>query len=529
MGHSLRFLPISLLAGALLLAAGAPTQAGFLDDNARLSAAITALRGALGDHPRVLRIEIEADAVAIEAQDPRNRSHVDRWRYGATRLVGVVPVTRLTGPQPVALQLINPDLEANLFDLDAVDFSAAPKLFAAAVARVKLQDPAAVTRVEIARQTFILPRPSSGDVRWTVRVGSAREHAEVYANAQGAIVGMNVGETQRAKTLNLLDEPALAADAAAAFSRAVGTGAVLTAIGIDERSVSFRTNIQDQGMARIGFNLPATASYGWDLSGLHRGLGNFDVSAQMGSAGPPPFSIDDVDWTILAKLEQAALARAAIAGARVKHLGVAKSADQPGGPVLAWTVEIAEPSGEVTKVIADAKGVIQRVVLPASRRPRTSFLDPATIASAIARIGPTFGADARIASIAFDDRGGRVTLDDPSQGGRATTFDITPDSFTRATISFSLDAMGPRFALGDITALTEQTIGALQEEAVKRLGAKRTAYLESVRIGAHPFVRQAGAQAIEIRVRDLAQDSAQANYAWIVFDLNGRVLDFVTF
>src|SRR5690349_146994 len=152
MGHSLRVLPIALLVGAILVAAGAPAKAGFLDDNAKLSTAITALRGAIGDHPRVLRIEIDADAVAVEAQDPRNRSHVDRWRYGAVRLAGVVPVTRLTGPQPVNLQLVNPDLDANLFDLDAVDFSAAPKLFAAAMARVKLQDPAAVTRVEIARQ-----------------------------------------------------------------------------------------------------------------------------------------------------------------------------------------------------------------------------------------------------------------------------------------------------------------------------------------------------------------------------------------
>ena len=319
MTYALRSTPtgiVALLACALLIAAGAPARASFLDDNAKLSVAITALRGAIGEHPRVLRIEIDADGVAIEAQDPRNRSHVDRWRYGTSRLAGLVLVTRLTGPQPVTLQLINPDLEANLFDLDAVDFSAAPTLFATAVARVKLQDPGAVTRVEIARQTFILPRPTSGDVRWTVRVGSAREHAEVYANAQGLIVGMNVGATRRAQTLNLLDEPALAADAAAAFRRTVGAGAIVTQIGIDERSVSFGTNIQDHSMARIGFNLPATASYTWDLSGLQRRLANFDTSAMMGAAGPPPFSIDDVDWTILEKLEQEALARAAVAGAR---------------------------------------------------------------------------------------------------------------------------------------------------------------------------------------------------------------------
>ena len=72
-------------------------------------------------------------------------------------------------------------------------------------------------------------------------------------------------------------------------------------------------------------------------------------------------------------------------------------------------------------------------------------------------------------------------------------------------------------------------IGRLEAEAMKRLGGQRTVYLESVSIGAHPFEPQAGARAIEVRVRDIAQDSALAQYAWIVFDFNGRILDFVTF
>src|SRR5262249_2979564 len=116
-------------------------------------------------------------------------------------------------------------------------------------------------------------------------------------------------------------------------------------------------------------------------------------------------------------------------------------------------------------------------------------------------------------------------LEDPSQGGRATTFDISPDTFTRATISFSFDAMGPRFAVGDIAPLDAQKIAALQAVAMRRLGGQRTAWLESVRIGAHPCVGRAGPHAIEVRLRDLAEDSAQAHYAWIVFDFDGRVLD----
>ena len=373
MPHSRRFprtnTLLTLIAVALFAACG-PAEAGYLDDGGtELGAAITVLRAALGDHPRVLKIEIEGDAVAIEAQDPGNRGHVDRWRYGTVTLLRVLPLKRLTGPEAVDLQLLNPDLEANLFDLDAVDLSAAPKLIGAAIARARLQDAAAVTRMTIERRTFILPSPSSGDVRWTVRVDSGRERAEVYANAQGLVVGADLSGTRRAQTLDLLAEPTLAADAAAAFRATEGAGPVLTEVSIEPKTVAFHTNIRDQGLGQLGVGLPATAVYTWDLNGLQRRLGAIDVSAQIGRSGPAPFSVDDVDWTILAKLQAGALAKAALPRAKVTRLRVAKSSAQPGGPALVWTVDIIEPSGEVTSVIADPKGAIQRVVLPASRRP----------------------------------------------------------------------------------------------------------------------------------------------------------------
>jgi len=99
---------------------------------------------------------------------------------------------------------------------------------------------------------------------------------------------------------------------------------------------------------------------------------------------------------------------------------------------------------------------------------------------------------------------------------------------TRAAISFSLDSMGPRFQVGDLALLTQQKFAMLEATAMKKLGAQKTVYLESVSIGAHPFVQKAGAHAIEVRVRDVPEDSARAEYGWIVFDFEGRVLDFVT-
>jgi hypothetical protein len=430
------------------------------------------------------------------------------------------------GPEAVDLQLLDPDLEANLFDLDAVVFSAMSKLKKAAIERAHIEDAAVVTHMEIARRTFILPRPTSGDIRWTLHITSGREHADVFANAQGVIIGADLSGTQRAKSLNLFKEPQLMVDAAAEFRAALGVEPVLTAVGMDAKTVSFGTNIRDKTFGMSG--MPATSSFSWSLDGLIRRLGQIDVNTQMGTPGPAPFSVDDVDWTILAKLEANSLAKVAMPQAHVTRIGIEKSSTGPGGPVLAWTVEITDPSGEVTSVVADTKGTIQRVVLPESRRPKIVWLDPATLAGAISRVGTIFGPNARIASIVADERGGRITVDEPTNGGQPATFDLSADGVTRAGFTFSLDSTGPRFGVADLASLTEQEIATLEAEALKKLGKSKTVYLESVSVGPHPFVHKAGARAIEVRVRDVPEDSVRAEYGWIVYDFDGRVLGFVT-
>ncbi|MFI4995492.1 MAG: hypothetical protein ACHQAQ_06880 [Hyphomicrobiales bacterium] len=113
-------LPAAVLGVMILFACGS-AKASFLDDGSELGMVISQLRSAIGAHPRILKIEVDAKAVLIEAQDPRNLAHVDRWQY-ADRVLGIIPMQRVSGPEPVDLQLLDPDLEASLFDLDAVFF-----------------------------------------------------------------------------------------------------------------------------------------------------------------------------------------------------------------------------------------------------------------------------------------------------------------------------------------------------------------------------------------------------------------------
>ncbi len=242
------------LTGVVFMFGWGSAQASFVDDGTELSKAIPAIRSAIGNRPRILRIEVEPNVVIVEAQDQNNLTHVNRWR--CVNHIGIIPIQWVFGPEPVDLQLLDPDLEANLFDLDAVAFSATAKLEKAAVERTHIQDRAVVTRMEVARQTFILPKPTTGDVRWTLHITSGREHADVFANAQGDIIGADLSDTQRAKTLNLFKEPELIVDAAATFRSAVGADPVLTAVGISAQSVGFLTNIADNRLGKLGAGWP---------------------------------------------------------------------------------------------------------------------------------------------------------------------------------------------------------------------------------------------------------------------------------
>ena len=245
---------LTLLAAFLSMAPGG-AEANYLDDSAAFNKAISELRSAIGDHARVLQITADPEGVEIEAQDPNNHSHIDHWRYGIVTYFQLLSTNRLSGPDPIEPQLIDPDLEANLFDLDVIDFSAAPKLMGDAIKRAGLQDPATISRLEIQRRTFILPKPSIGDVRWTVYVSSGREHAEIFADTRGLILSADVSGTERARNLNLLREPELVADAAAEFRQVVGAGPVLTSVGVHEKDVGFATTIGDPTIGQLGLGM----------------------------------------------------------------------------------------------------------------------------------------------------------------------------------------------------------------------------------------------------------------------------------
>ena len=119
--------------------------------------------------------------------------------------------------------------------------------------------------------------------------------------------------------------------------------------------MSVSTNIGDKSLGKLVTNMPVTATFTRDLNGLQRRLGAIDINATMGAPPPAAFAAD-VDWAILGKLEERAIDKAAVLHGLVNRVSVAISADQPAGPVLIWTVEVTDPTGEVTKSLLMRRG-----------------------------------------------------------------------------------------------------------------------------------------------------------------------------
>ncbi len=165
----------------------------------------------------------------------------------------------------------------------------------AATERAGLEDPAIVTSITIARSVAILPRPSYGDIRWTIEVASPNEAATVYANARGEIVAIDLSRTHRAKTINLLDGDWRVLDAQRALASAVGAGKIVYKVSVGHRAVSVDA-VSPDDPKRL-------RAYIWSLSGVRRGLMDMpNIDVLTGRPDQAAFSFDAVDLTMVPAL-----------------------------------------------------------------------------------------------------------------------------------------------------------------------------------------------------------------------------------
>lgn len=460
-------LKIVALLGCLLMLTGwrLGPPLTFFEEEGAIARAIETLR-AKGGFARVLSIDIGGEQIDIEAQDPFNNRHINRWTLTRQHLSSLNWETT-RGPEPVALNLINPDLENNLFDIGEVDFTVAERLMKEALAQAALEDSASIERMTIQRQLFLLPKKANGDVRWSVSVRSDRESARVLADAKGHVVGLDLAGTNRARTFDLLASLEKLPEAAHAFAEAVGTEPVLVEVRIASHGASFETNISEK--SGLFASLKQRQTFSWNLNGLTRTMGSIDTSAYFGS--DPVFSIWDADWTQMAALVEKARGGLKMGDAAVAEIELFRPKDQAGTPRLEWKIVLEDQNREKGSASFDAKtGELMAALAPASRRAPFDARDPAQWPALLAKIESTFGADGSIAELLINESQVSIEAPDPQNPQQLAQFLLDDKGIRRFGTASPFAAQNPRFTVAEIRDLTGEQMRALQEQTAKRLG-----------------------------------------------------------
>jgi hypothetical protein len=491
----------------------------FFDEDNAINGAAQVLRERIGAPVRMLNVAITPDRVAFRVQDPNNRNHIDEWRLDRMSLAWI-NWERLSGPNPYQITLVNPDLEANLFELDEVDLASATKLAREAIERAALKDKASVMRMEIARQVYVLPSPASGEVRWTVDISSGRESVQVFADARGAVTGMNVDGTERAKNLDILRELTLAADAARSFRYVLGPDAILMAVSVTPHNIAFETNVADPSSPiPVSGGLTARRVYLWNLNGLQRAIAKISVDNALGARGEA-FSIDDVDWSALPKLAAAAPAQLSMPQGRVSGIELTKPINPIGASVVLWKIEVTDQNKEKGYVLVDTAGLLKQARPPDSRRKTTDWYDPATMAATFARLGVDFGQDRKYAQIVFFNDKVIITAQDHMQENVSREIILSDNGYDRSGTPSMLAASAVPFRIGDLSALTADRLRDLEARtlATLKLPPKSISSITIGRTSMDPSPN--GNVTIEIR----AEERPGGRAGRVNYELDGTVI-----
>ena len=437
--------------------------------------ALEVLKEKIGHPIRALAVEITRDSFSIEAQDPAKPSHIDKWSFEHERagmgrsLLGDLYINweSTSGPTPVELDLINPRLEENLFDLAEVDFAATPRLARAALERAALEDPGEVVKMRIARRLTLIPAPASGAVEWTIDVRSARESASMTADAKGTIGRMNLDGTLRAKTLDMHEGGKPLAGVVAEIERLWGKEPGLKIFRFATSQVSFLARDLDDPKKDRWYNA--------NLNGVSEPLLQMPIpnSTAPGLPRYERFAVADVDWSQLTKLEAAARERLAMPKAAIYDVELVKLGRDFGSPFVQWQITLEE-RGEKGSIVFDTSGAVKEVRLPPGRAAAVSYLDPRTIAESVAVVRKTMGEHARLMELDFRNQGLEITAEDPQKPNALGEFTYERGDVRRSIAEPSMALWRNYnedwfFEAQDVDAALLARLPALEEEAVARL------------------------------------------------------------
>ena len=162
------------------------TTVDLLRDRGLAVKAVAALARRIGtEAPRVSDVTMYPEYLIVEAQDPDNLEHIDRYEWRDDEVSPSEPV-HLSGPQE--------EVELSLYALKSVHWEDLPEMVRAAERAAQQATP---IRVESARANYVIvdrTSSSDGDARVVVRIyiEGPRRSAYVDLTPTGEITGVSV-------------------------------------------------------------------------------------------------------------------------------------------------------------------------------------------------------------------------------------------------------------------------------------------------------------------------------------------------
>lgn len=512
-------------AAALLLAASGSASADDIPsffDEGKAQAVLEQIFEQAKHPTKALSLEIDAHRLTVELQDPTAPRHVDAWvdEIATGRMARWFNSEKIVGPQPVELNLINPDLEANLFELKPADAAIVRQLIAAAIKRAKLEDPAIEARLTLKRSLHLVPQPSSGPPEWDIEISSGRERASIFADRAGRVTHANFDGTRRAQALNYLAGGSDFDDVIALITDAIGKGPVVRSVSVDPHSIGFVAPNPDH---------PERLSrYSAGLNGVYRDLLTEDmVNIKLGNERLALFAIGDVDWTRLTALQEAARRQLELPGGRITGIHLTKPDTGPADAQVQWEIAVKSATDSAVDgyVVFDAQGKVLRTKYPPGKGPKLDLFDAAASVAAFEALSRSLGEHAAVTELRFDRDRLLITVKDAKDKdpGAQTVFEYHGEALSRSILPpLDWPTFGQDWFFDLAAAVPAASRWAeLQRDTLARLGMAN-ATIDRITISKQKLQMPRNDRVlIEIRAEEGKRGGR------VVYDLAGKPVDIV--
>lgn len=347
-----------------IAAAGQCAAQAYLTSNGEAARAVHDVLKKAGRAPQVLRIDIAPGHVAVLTRNPTDGQNFDRWTHGGgnslMRLLSAV-----SGPDKVPQPVLFGDGAAMAFKPADVALDRVETIVRDALQYAVMDGSARVEMIRIGRQISPLQKSGPGELQWTIQLKSPKESASVVADAQGRIIGADLSQTLRGRTLDARRDDWVLPKIAKRLAPHLGTEATLWSVSFSGPGVHVVTSHPDKpGSQR---------TFGWTLDQVTRNL--FDVPStqrlfhrysaerdpEMGPEAPrslrdraTPFAFSELDLGVLPAAKKRARAVLQLPNGEITGIDAEKNR---GMKIAQWEIEVTSGDGRrVATVTFDGKG-----------------------------------------------------------------------------------------------------------------------------------------------------------------------------